>query len=434
MHTLPCRTAIASALRGYSIAGILACCLGATANVATAQWQTIPFPQTDIHGQVLDLTTISLSTPDVLYIGGGAANNGVVVATHDGGKSWGYIDAGPLVPSRIILGQNGTGYLCGRRTDAEVGFIGKILDGEEDKWEFWYTAPPVYVADIATPAPNTIVAVGDSGYVIASSDAGKNWAILSTGRSESVQRIVFPDAATGYALAGTPGTVVQPNLVMKCGAGGTGWSLLHEFPETTVLHGLAFINPEIGVVVGKDATGAVILRTTNGGVNWEQVHHNKWGQLTDVLFVNQTEGYAVGTDGLIFRTVNAGATWTAEEAGSTNDLSAISSAGSTLWVVGENGTVLRRALPSAAPFADRTTPSLSIAPHPVESVSKIQLGVAMPEGAQLTLMDMLGRAVAQFPVDAEGNAFIDRSGLPAGVYQFVAGAGERSRTGTVVMR
>lgn len=434
MHSLPCRTAIASALRGYSIAGILACCLGAASSVATAQWQTIPFPHTDIHGQEIHLTTISFSGADTGYIGGGANNSGVVVTTHDGGKNWSYIDVDPLIPAKILLQTNGIGYLCGRRTDIEAGFIGRILDGQEDSWEFWYTAPPIYVSDLATPTSNTIVAVGDSGHVIATNDAGKKWLSLSTGRSESVQRIVFPDPATGYALAGTPGAVVRPNLVMKCGAGGKEWSLAHEFPTTTVLNGIAFTNAETGVVAGKDETGPVILKTTNSGAEWKQVYHGKWGQLTNVQFVNLMEGYAVGTEGIILRTMDGGDSWTMEESGSTKDLYGISKAENTLWVVGATGTVLKRALPSAAPFAERVMPATIIAPHPVESVSKIQLGETLPQGSNLTLMDLLGRTVAQFPVDTEGNARIDRNGLSAGVYQFIVNAGETSKTGTIVVR
>lgn len=434
MHTLPCQTAITSALRGYSIAGILVCCLGAASSVATAQWQTISFPQTDIHGQEIHLTTISFSGADTGYIGGGANNSGVVVTTHDGGKNWSYIDVDPLVPAKILLQSNGMGYLCGRRNDIEAGFIGRILDGQEDNWEFWYTAPPIYVSDIATPTPNTIVAVGDSGHVIATTDAGKNWLLLSTRRSESVQRIVFPNPTTGYALAGVSGAVVRPNLVMKCGEGGTGWSLVHEFPTTTVLNGIAFIDTETGVVVGKDETGPMILKTTNSGTEWKQVYHGKWGQLTNVQFVNQMEGYAVGTEGIILRTMDGGDSWTMEESGSTKDLYGISKAGNTLWVVGATGTVLKRELPSAVPFADHVAPATLITPHPVESVSKIQLGETMPQGSKLMLMDLLGRTVAQFPVDTEGNARIDRKGLSAGIYQYIVSTGETSRTGTVMVQ
>lgn len=434
MHTLLSQTALASALRGSSIAGILACCVGAATSMATAQWQTIPFPQTDAHGQEIRLSTISFSGGNIGYAGGEANNTGVVAATHDGGATWDFIDVAPLVPARIILHSDGAGYFCGRRTDIEAGFIGKILDGQEDNWEFWYTAPPVYVADIATPNASTIIAVGDSGNVIASTDAGKNWELHSTNRSESLQHLVFPSPATGYALAGTPGATVRPNLVMKCGEGGADWALAHQFPAATVLNGIAFTSPETGVVVGKDETGAIILKTANGGAEWKKVYDAKWGELTNVQFVNQTEGYAVGIGGMILRTMDAGDSWTAEESGSTKDLYGVGKAGNTLWVVGASGTVLKRSLPSAAPLAESSTSSACIAPHPVESVSRVQLGETVPHGSELTLIDLLGRTVAQFPVAPEGNALIDRTGLPAGIYQFMVNTGSHSRTGTVVVR
>jgi photosystem II stability/assembly factor-like uncharacterized protein len=63
--------------------------------------------------------------------------------------------------------------------------------------------------------------------------------------------------------------------------------------------------------------------------------------LNSVFFVNQNEGWVVGTEGGIYRTADRGRNWTREESGVISELLAISCVGRTrCWVAGENGVVL----------------------------------------------------------------------------------------------
>mgnify|MGYP000106079901 FL=1 len=79
-------------------------------------------------------------------------------------------------------------------------------------------------------------------------------------------------------------------------------------PLQTTLTSVFFINNELGWAVGHDAT---ILNTKDGGLTW-QIQQNKpelEKPLLDIVFKNSTEGLAIGAYGLSFRTTDGGVTW-----------------------------------------------------------------------------------------------------------------------------
>ena len=68
--------------------------------------------------------------------------------------------------------------------------------------------------------------------------------------------------------------------------------------------------------------------------------------MIDVFFLNSSEGWIVGNQGLILHTTNGGTTWTVEGAGLTTSLltgvhfvSTVN--GNVVYVVGNNGTLLK---------------------------------------------------------------------------------------------
>ena len=112
----------------------------------------------------------------------------------------------------------------------------------------------------AARAGDSIVAVGEHGHVLVSTDNGRSW-------SQSPA------------------------------------------PTRSTLTGVHFADAEYGIAVGHDA---VILRTTDGGLSWEKVYFAPDDQtpLLDVWLADRTTGYAVGAYGLFLETSDGGVTWT----------------------------------------------------------------------------------------------------------------------------
>ena len=67
-------------------------------------------------------------------------------------------------------------------------------------------------------------------------------------------------------------------------------------------------------------------------------------------FVNEAEGWVVGTYGTILHTQSGGSIWEIQDSGTVSDLNGISYGGGTsLWIVGNNGTVLKYTDPALIP-------------------------------------------------------------------------------------
>lgn len=111
-----------------------------------------------------------------------------------------------------------------------------------------------------THVAGKLVAVGEHGHIIVSTDDGKSW---------------------------------QQAAV----------------PTRSALTGVAFANDNIGFAVGHDA---IILRTTDGANTWERVHFDPDLQmpLLDVWMADASNGFAIGAYGLFLETSDGGTTWT----------------------------------------------------------------------------------------------------------------------------
>ena len=56
-----------------------------------------------------------------------------------------------------------------------------------------------------------------------------------------------------------------------------------------------------------------ILKTTDGGKNWDENYSILENALNDIQFIDKNTGWAVGEDGVVIRTTNGGVTWVEKE-------------------------------------------------------------------------------------------------------------------------
>jgi photosystem II stability/assembly factor-like uncharacterized protein len=78
------------------------------------------------------------------------------------------------------------------------------------------------------------------------------------------------------------------------------------------LYSVFFIDEEIGFACGINGT---IIKTINGGNNWELLNSGTTDQLNEVFFINYEVGFAVGGIhdggvGSVLKTIDGGITWT----------------------------------------------------------------------------------------------------------------------------
>lgn len=162
---------------------------------------------------------------------------------------------------------------------------------------------------------NTIVAVGGNETndaitsVFRSEDRGASWnIIIDVPFSPWLQAVHFPSTDVGFA-AGHDG------MVLRTADGGQSWDTL-QLPSTVAsnhYNDVYFISETVGFLAGGIQGGGgmrTILKTEDGGTNWQIVEHNTGPWLQGIQFVSATVGFAAGQLGTMLKTTNGGTTWT----------------------------------------------------------------------------------------------------------------------------
>ncbi|MEJ2196702.1 MAG: YCF48-related protein [Ignavibacteriaceae bacterium] len=140
-------------------------------------------------------------------------------------------------------------------------------------------------------------------------DGGATWTPQNILPNNAYYSVYFTDLLNGWAT-GYAGKIVHTT------DGGETW-VDQTAPITTEYYESYFINSDIGWLAGGDVGGfpsyishRVILYTSNGGATWiEQYGEAYESPLKSIYFVDQNNGYAAGESGIIMKTTNGGINW-----------------------------------------------------------------------------------------------------------------------------
>jgi photosystem II stability/assembly factor-like uncharacterized protein len=189
----------------------------------------------------------------------------------------------------------------------------------------------------------TAFAPGDNGSLAKTVDGGKTWTRGNVATSEDVTDVAFPTAQVGYALDSSGG-------LFRTSDGGATWKTLDTgttarpfqlaapTTSTVILAGPTGMRRStdsgdtFSTVTGKDVVKAKLdaidragsalfasgsrdlLRSTDRGKTWKAIHKpavtRRPARLVQVDFLDAKTGYFLAQGGALWRTANAGRTWT----------------------------------------------------------------------------------------------------------------------------
>jgi photosystem II stability/assembly factor-like uncharacterized protein len=117
------------------------------------------------------------------------------------------------------------------------------------------------------------------------------------------------------------------------------WFWQQPVPTGNLLYGIDFVNEQTGYAVG---TVGTIIKTTNGGNNWQAQISNSNITLLSVSFINESTGYTCGGEGLILKTTNGGSNWISQISNTSFTLIRIDFINDRIgYSSGDNGTMLK---------------------------------------------------------------------------------------------
>jgi photosystem II stability/assembly factor-like uncharacterized protein len=180
-------------------------------------------------------------------------------------------------------------------------------------------------------AGNRIVAVGQRGHVVYSEDGGRTWVQAKVPVSSDLVAVTFPTPSHGWAV-GHDGVVLH-----STDAGATWVRQLDGRSASQAM--LAYYT------TAKDGLGSPEQAAKLVDESKRFAEQGAENPFLDVWFEDERTGFAVGVFNLIFRTDDGGKTWQPwfhrTENPKTLHLYAIRPAGGQLYVVGEQGLLLK---------------------------------------------------------------------------------------------
>jgi photosystem II stability/assembly factor-like uncharacterized protein len=331
------------------------------------------------------MTSLAIASDSVVYAGG---QDGSILKTTDGGTTWNYFSTLP-------------------------GFL-------NDYFELYF-----FSAD-------TGLAVDYMGHIFRTSDGAVTWQIIYT-PPDSVQHLAWPntgkiqfvDDSLGYAALGENG------YILKTLDRGNTWFNVNVGDTTIYVTSIHMINADTGIAVGDQGK---ISRTVNGGVTWSTPSQisSTAPDLLDVIFFNDTIGYAVGgidyyswpspnpDRGVIYGTTDGGVTWIRTDSLAKHWLTAMWKANDTTgYAVGWNGYILKISNPSqymGLQAESQTESGVTIFPNPFSESATVTLtNYDRNEKQMLQLYDVTGRIVQSIPME-NGMYVLQKDNLLAGIY------------------
>lgn len=239
-----------------------------------------------------------------------------------------------------------------------------------------------------------------SGILYKTIDGGKNWQRVDEGNLPPLAKIYFVDNDYGW--------ICGAGILLYTKDGGNSWYSEY-FPE--FLRYMQFTDREHGWISAIDE--GAFYRTTDGGKTWVDIpYDNRFIQFfKSFFFFNNNQGIAsTFLFCNILTTEDGGLNWSYEERLPPIRINTITFVNDTVgWAVGTNGAILK----FKGSYFDKTNniwQSENIAgnypnpfgnyPNPFNSATIIYFYLSYPQEVFISIYDILGRCIKVFPVSS----------------------------------
>ena len=276
----------------------------------SAQW----IPQT-VPPDVSYLFSVDMSSPErgvaCGYLAGYA---GGAIYTSDAGDTWhlAYVPDSSRSLVSVQLFEEGLGYIAGAYSSSVS------RESKQPSHRPLPACSPAASAYFDYMARNGMTG-GENyrGLFLRSTNYGESWvtwgSLPDSIENLSAMSFVHPD--TGWvASSANSGNDAG---ILKTTDGGVSWTAASISDSIVTLRSMGFFGSAIGVAVGylrnNGTVSGVMVRTTNGGINWEQHDFPQVDILTGVSVSDSLTAYASGIKPagvpVVYKTTNAGVDW-----------------------------------------------------------------------------------------------------------------------------
>lgn len=146
--------------------------------------------------------------------------------------------------------------------------------------------------------------LGGPKYQMFTTDGGVNWQDdITGGLNRNCLSVYFLDSLRGWMVG-------QDGIIRRTTNGGSTWSNVTS-AITTSINTVFFINENIGWLGTEVGGNLRLMKSIDGGAVWSQQTSipDISGAITDIFFLNENIGFACANNAMLFKTIDGGVNW-----------------------------------------------------------------------------------------------------------------------------
>lgn len=363
-----------------------------------AQWIELPSFTTD------PLTSVDFKDENTGLVCG----HNQIWRTTNGGGNWTAVYTGndAISLEEIRWASEQVAVAVGLAQDGSKGLILRSADGGQT-WSQVNNNIASIFTDVFFVNENVGYLCGGNTRILKTTNGGESWTSQFSDNNSDLFSIYFLNENEGYAAGGISGT----GRLLHTINGGATWTDIG-LPAPFLIQAVCFTTENTGYAAG---VGGEMRKTSNGGVDWEELSTANTGNILDLYFFDNAFGFLVGgtlSVTSLQRTVNAGTYWSNVAPNAGAGLFSIDFAGTTGYAVGVNGTVVKSDVTVGAQEAEGIG-AVRVFPNPCSD----ELTIEFPEAKPFTvvLLGMDGRPVQGTKIDSTTTT-LDVTSLQPGFY------------------
>jgi photosystem II stability/assembly factor-like uncharacterized protein len=264
---------------------------------------------------------------------------------------------GGLKATSIDMLYNGPGYVVGdggmifETTSRGLPVQNAPLPAPPDPaWEARSGAGSSNLKDVQCVEAGVVFACGEGGTLVWTESGGDVAALVAGGAPAPTGTLralhffhTFQGTSTGWVV-GDGGLIRKVTGTFTPGAPGTWtwtWAAAPSSVTTENLYDVHFVDASNGYAVGDNG---VVVKTSNGGTSWTNLTKGSTDTVNAVCFdPSGVVGVAVGDNGKVYKTLNGGSLWTVTDLGAMNWTAVSIPPGNfnVAYICGPNGDIRR---------------------------------------------------------------------------------------------
>ena len=305
------------------------------------QWNPVSSPVTG------NLNSMYYSIPLYLIAG----NGGKILYSSNAGMNWNVSNTG--ITANLYSVYGGSNIMA-------AGASGTIIKSTDNglNWSAVVSPTANNINSVSNYVSSTYkIICGDGGKIYTTTNQGANWTEVTSGTANSLRSIYFNSSISSFR-----------NYI--CGDNGTFLKLIYTLPTpvlvTVIPYSTGVTNNFYCVSALGDSSkimiagsGGIIMKSTNGGLNWVQQSSGTTNSLRFLNVISATDIWAGGDNGTMLHTTNGGTNWVAQTVNSAAGLNAMLFVTNIKgYAAGTGGTILESNFPP--PLTDTTVKRLKL--------------------------------------------------------------------------